>query len=102
MRHVSYLLLDVVKRIGRVDGEADEDNVRVGVGERAETVVIFLASGIPKGELDVLAVNLYIGDVVLEDGGDVDLEYTGQFDQNFDRLSRYRVDYGLWIMDRIR
>jgi hypothetical protein len=73
VRHVSYLLLDVVKRIGRVDGEADEDNVRVGVGERAETVVIFLASGIPKGELDVLAVNLYIGDVVLEDGGDVDL-----------------------------
>ena len=73
MRHGSYLLLDVVKRIGRVDGEADEDNVRVGVGERAETVVIFLASGIPKGELDVLAVNLYIGDVVLEDGRDVDL-----------------------------
>lgn len=74
VRHVSYLLLDVVKRIGRVDGEADEDNVRVGVGERAETVVIFLASGIPKGELDVLAVNLYIGNVVLEDGGHVDLQ----------------------------
>ena len=73
MRHVSYLLLDVVKRVGRVDGEADEDDVRVGVGEGAETVVILLAGGIPEGELDVLAVNLDIGDVVLEDGGDVDL-----------------------------
>jgi hypothetical protein len=69
-----YLLLDVVKRIGRVDGEANQDNVRVGVRKRAETVVIFLASGIPEGELDVLAVHLDIGDVVLEDGGDVDLE----------------------------
>ena len=74
VRHVSYLLLDVVKRIGRVDGEADEDNVRVGVGERAETVVIFLASGIPKGKLYVLAVHLDIGDIVLKDGGDVDLQ----------------------------
>jgi hypothetical protein len=41
------LLLDVVKRIRRIDGEADQDNVRVGVRERAETVVIFLASRIP-------------------------------------------------------
>ena len=70
---VAYLLLDVVERVGRVDGEADEDDVRVGVGEGAETVVILLAGGIPEGELDVLAVNLDVGDVVLEDGGDVDL-----------------------------
>jgi hypothetical protein len=47
--------------------------MRVGVGERAQSVVIFLTSGIPKGELDVLAIDLDIGDVVLEDGGDVDL-----------------------------
>lgn len=45
----------------------------VGVGERAETVVILLAGGIPEGELDVLAIDLDIGDVVLEDSGDVDL-----------------------------
>jgi hypothetical protein len=47
--------------------------VRVGVGEGAETVVILLTGGIPEGELDVLAVNLDVGNVVLEDGGDVDL-----------------------------
>jgi hypothetical protein len=46
-RGVSYLLLDIVKRIGRVDGEADQDNVRVGVGERAKTIVVFLAGCIP-------------------------------------------------------
>jgi hypothetical protein len=68
-----YLLLDIVKRIGRVDGEANQDNVRVGVRKRAETVVIFLASSIPESELDVLAVHFDIGDVVLENGGDIDL-----------------------------
>jgi hypothetical protein len=69
----AYLLLNVVKRVGRVDGETDQDDMRVRVGERAQSVVIFLASGIPKGELDVLAIDFDIGDVVLEDGGDVDL-----------------------------
>jgi hypothetical protein len=32
-----------------------------------------LASRIPKSKLDVLAVDLNIGDIVLEDSGDVDL-----------------------------
>lgn len=74
MRQAAYLLLDVVERVGGVDGKADEDNVRVGVREGAQTVVILLAGGIPEGELDVLAVDLYIGNVVLEDGGHVDLD----------------------------
>jgi hypothetical protein len=47
--------------------------VRIGVGERAKSVVVFLASGVPQGQLDVLAVDLDIRHVVLEDGGNVDL-----------------------------
>ena len=69
----SYLLLDVVKRVGRVDGEANQDNMRVRVGQRSQTVVIFLARGIPEGQLNVLAVNLNVGHIVLEDSGDIDL-----------------------------
>lgn len=69
----AYLLLDVVERVGRVDGEADQDDVRVGVGQRAQPIVILLASSIPQGQLDVLAIDLDIGDIVLENGGDVDL-----------------------------
>jgi hypothetical protein len=69
----TYLLLHVVEGVGRVDGEADEDDVRIGVGERAQAVVVFLAGGIPQGQLDVLPIDLDVGDVVLEDGGDVDL-----------------------------
>lgn len=45
----------------------------VGVGERAKTVVIFLASSIPEGQLDVLAIDLDVGDVVLEHGGNIHL-----------------------------
>ena len=47
--------------------------MRVGVRERSETVVILLASRIPKRQLDVLSVHLDIGNVVLEDGRDIDL-----------------------------
>lgn len=71
---MTYLLKDVVQRIRRVDSEADQDDVRIRVRERSETVVIFLASRIPQGQLNVLVVNLDVGDIVLENGGDIDLE----------------------------
>jgi len=41
------LLGNVVERIGGVDGEADQDDVRVGVGQGTETVIILLTSRIP-------------------------------------------------------
>ena len=42
------LLLNVVERIRRVDSKTDEDDVRIWVGQRAETIVIFLSSCIPE------------------------------------------------------
>ena len=47
--------------------------MRVRVGQRSQTVVVFLARGIPEGQLNVFAVNLDVGDIVLENSGDVDL-----------------------------
>lgn len=69
----AYLLLDVVEGVGRVDGEADQNDVRVGVGKGTETVIVLLASSIPEGQFDVLSVDLDIGHIVLENGGDVNL-----------------------------
>jgi len=63
--------LDVVKGVGRVDSEADEDDVRIWVRQRSQTIVIFLASGIPKSQFDVFPVDLDIGNVVLENGWDI-------------------------------
>ncbi len=73
MEKMSYLLLYVFEGVRGVDGEADENDVGVGVGERAEAIVILLTSGIPQGEFDRLAVDLHVCDVVLEDRRDVDL-----------------------------
>lgn len=49
--------------------------MRVGIREWAETIVIFLAGGIPQGEFDVLAIDLNIGHIVLKDSWDIDLKY---------------------------
>lgn len=75
------LLLDVVKGIWGVDGEANQDNVGVWVGEWAKTIVIFLASSIPQGQLNVLSIDLDIGNIVLEDSWDVDL-WEGSLGEN--------------------
>ena len=45
----------------------------IRVRERAETVVIFLASRIPQSQLNMFAVDFDIGDVVFKDGGHVNL-----------------------------
>jgi len=47
--------------------------VGVWVAEWAKAVVVFLTSGIPQCQLNVFSVNLYIRNVVLEDGRDVNL-----------------------------
>jgi len=44
-----YLVHDVFEGVGTVDCEADEEEVSFGVGERAETVVFFLAGCVPEG-----------------------------------------------------
>jgi len=68
VRHLGMpLLLYVVERIRGVYGEADEDDMGVGVGQRAEAIVILLTSGIPQREFDGLAVDLYVRNVVLKD-----------------------------------
>ena len=82
----THLLGDVFKGVWAVDREADEQNVGVGVGEGAETVVILLAcageragaravqtSCIPQCELDLLSINLNIRDVILKHCGDINL-----------------------------
>lgn len=43
----THLLLDVIKGIWGVNSETDENDVRVGVAEGSETVIVLLASCIP-------------------------------------------------------
>lgn len=64
----NYLVGDVGEGWGRDDGETDEEDVGLGVGERAETVVVFLAGGIPEAEGNGLSVDHDTGGVVVETG----------------------------------
>jgi hypothetical protein len=50
--------------------------VRIRVAQRAETIIIFLASGIPQGQFNMFAVDFDIGNIVLENGGNVNLNLT--------------------------
>jgi hypothetical protein len=65
------LRLDVLEGVRRDDGEGDEEDVGLGVGQRAETIVVFLAGGIPQTEVDGLAIHHHVGRVVIEHSGDV-------------------------------
>ena len=68
-----YLFLDVIQRVRRLNGEANEDDMRIGITEGTETIVVFLTRCIPQRQLDVVAINLNIGDVAPEHSGDVAL-----------------------------
>lgn len=73
MEPPAYLIHDIVQRVGAVDGEANKDEIGFGVRQRTEAVVLFLAGGIPQGELYGLAGGRVrrVGDVVLEYGRNI-------------------------------
>ncbi len=64
-------MLDVL--IGRWagDGEADDEDVGLRVGQRAKAVVLLLACRVPQIEADDAAVHGDLGAVVVEHGGNV-------------------------------
>ena len=53
------------------DGEAEEEDVCLGVREGADAGITLLTGGIPERELDLLALDDDGGLVVVKDGGDV-------------------------------
>lgn len=69
-RWMTYLVHDILKGVGAVDSEADENEVGLRVRKRTKTIVFFLARGVPEGELNSFAAWLMGGvcHVVLEDG----------------------------------
>lgn len=63
---VTYLGADVVKGRRADDGEADEEDVGLRIGQRAKTLVIFLTGSIPQAQADGLAIDHDTGGVVVE------------------------------------
>lgn len=44
-----YLVHYILKRVGAVNGETNEEEVGLGVRKRTQTIILFLSSSIPKG-----------------------------------------------------
>lgn len=63
---MTHFCLDVLERRWAYEREADEENVRLRVRQRPETVVVFLSSRVPQAERDGLAVHHHIRGVVIE------------------------------------
>lgn len=66
----SYLGLDVVEGGRADDGEADEENVGLGIRKGSQSVVVFLAGGIPETQADRLPIDHYARGIVIETVGD--------------------------------
>lgn len=62
----TYLGLDVIEGRRADDGEADKEDIGLGVGQRSEPVIILLACGIPEPQTDGLPINHHTGGVVVE------------------------------------
>lgn len=56
----SPFLVDVLKRRLRVDGETHEYHIGVWIGERTQSVVIFLACCVPKTQLNLKLKIIYL------------------------------------------
>lgn len=74
MKHLADpLLLNVVQTVRRINGKANQDDVRVRVRQGTQTIVVLLAGGIPKRKFDVATIDFNIRDVVFENGRNVNL-----------------------------
>ena len=62
---------NVLKRITRDYRETNQKYIGLGVAERAESIVIFLSSGVPKPQLHRLSVDHHTGRIVVKHSGDV-------------------------------
>lgn len=67
-RGCTNLCADVIEGGWADDGEADEEDVGLRVGEGSESVIIFLPSSIPQTEADGLPIDHHAGRVVIEPG----------------------------------
>ena len=44
---------DVLQGVGRIDREAHQYDIRIGIGQGSKSIIIFLTSSIPKGQLNL-------------------------------------------------
>lgn len=70
---LAYLVHNVLQRRRAINRKTNKQQVGLGVGERAQTIVLFLTSSIPESQLDRLSRSPMncLCDIVFENGGNV-------------------------------
>lgn len=56
---------------GAANGETDDEDVGLGIGERAQAVVLLLARSVPEIQADCPAIHSHLGTVVVKHSRDV-------------------------------
>ena len=97
----TYLCLHVVEGGGADDGEADEENVCLWVGEGSEAVVVFLSRGIPEPETYGFVVDHDACGIVVE-AGMVIKNVVGRFAHNTYTVGMYSPGKALVVYDMSR
>lgn len=69
----SHLVHDIFQRIWTINCKADEEEVGLWVGKRAQSIILFLSCCIPQGKLYSLACCIVcrLCDIVFEDSWDI-------------------------------
>lgn len=69
--HICYFFggIDEWRRL--YDWKNDEEDISIGIGERAQSIVFFLACCVPKAQVDHPVIKLHSGGVVIKDSGHV-------------------------------
>lgn len=104
MGESSYLVQDVLKRVGAIDREADKNEIGFRVRKRPQAVVLLLTGCVPQCKLDSLAAGHVGGicDVVLKDCWDVFLfgrSLVGCLLQSRKHLGAYLWEVALAVAD---
>lgn len=72
MRHLGVPLVpNIGMGGGAANRKADDENIGLGIGERAQAVILLLACCVPQVEADSAAVYAHLGAVVVEHCGNV-------------------------------
>ena len=62
---------DVVKGGGRDEGEANKEDIGLGIGQRSQLVVILLYGSIPESQLEWFLINHHSRRIIIEDSGNI-------------------------------
>ena len=90
-------LLDVVEGDGADDGETHEEYVGLRVGERSETIVVFLAGRVPEIEADELASHLHVLRVIVKSEREREREISEGMVVSTYFSSNYHLFYHLFV-----